>query len=112
MADQPAQASQNMGKPDDKFELQFKVMDYHHRAMETRRTIQVQIFLGTVAVYWLLTLGAKTLISEWKDSQVFIRGAFISIAFLYLLFTIQVEGWNKHDRQKYLSLERNCGLLQ
>lgn len=88
-------------------ELQFKLLEYHHRAMESRRAIQVQIFLGTIAVYWLLIHNARVLISEWAGVQMFMQIGFGVVWFLYLIFTIQVEGWNKHDRQKYLALEKS-----
>ena len=91
---------------DDKHELQFKLLDYHHRAMESRRAIQLQIFLGTVAVYWLLIHNASDLISKMKNS-ILMQMSFVIMWFLYLVFTIQVEGWNKQDRQKYLSLEKS-----
>ena len=94
---------------DDKHELQFKLLDYHHRAMETRREVQLRIFLGVVAMYLVLAKGTADSISKVSEPQllqIWVQYFFGIVFILYTIFTLQVEGWNKADRQKYMRLQQ------
>lgn len=92
---------------DDKLELQFKLLDYHHRAMESRRSIQFRIFLVLAGLILLLARGMlDTKLTPLKDSHEWLAAlVFFGLALCFSGFTWAVEGWNKHDCDRYVQLE-------
>ncbi|GEM_PF-5182113 len=91
----------------DKLELQFKLLDYHRRAMENRRAIQFRIFLVAAGFILVLTKGLfDSKMIPLKGSHVWLAAVVLfGLAFFFSIFTWAIERWNKHDRDRYIPLE-------
>ena len=94
----------------DEWDMNFRLLEYHHRAMESRRAISFSVFTGSVALYLLFAKGTVEYLKGHPPLPdpfflLQVKLMFGAIFLLYVCFQIQMERVNKFDRQRYKALQ-------
>lgn len=95
-----------------RIDAKLKLLDYHRKAMESRRTLSYQAFLGLLGFYFVLFQAIEKLIPLIDPSLEhllrWVMTVVVIAAFtLFLAFSWQVEVRNAGDRKKYSHLEKD-----
>jgi hypothetical protein len=93
-----------------RIDAKLKLLDYHRKAIESRRTLSYQAFLGMLGFYFVLFQAIERLIPLIDPSLEhllrWLMTAVVLLVFaLFLAFSWQVEVRNAADRTKYGYLE-------
>lgn len=85
-----------------------RLLEYHHRAMEARRSIQLKIFTGGIAFLLIITKG----LYDYRDAiynvphiLLIIIGGFAALPAIYAFMLVRIEAASKRDRESYHGLE-------
>ena len=98
------------------------LLDYYHRAMESRRGIELKIFTGIIAFFLVVTKGLydriETLAALTKYLPTYLPGTtyiigipFILCIFIYLFMLCRIETASKMDRSRYHFWENRIDTL-
>ncbi len=83
----------------------FSLLDYHQKAMESRRQIQFRVFLSLAALCLVLTKGMAELPYHGILTKISLTIMFVILWVLFIGLVVQMEVWNKSNREKYRAIE-------
>jgi hypothetical protein len=80
------------------------LLEYHHRAMESRRAIELKIFTAAIAFFLVITKGlydAREVLYSYQGAGYFLAVPFLLSLVIYLFMLLCIESASKRNRQKY-----------
>ena len=85
------------------------LLNYHHSTMESRRTIELQIFIAAITLFLIITKGlydARDVVAlvSWAPAAIAVAYGFLLAIYFWMLFRIETA--NMFDRQQYHRLEK------
>ena len=87
-----------------------RLLEYHHHAMETRRSLELKVFTGAVVFFLAVTRSIYehiSLLRAYTYAACWVAGAFVILLGLYGFFLYRIELATRHDRLRYHQLEQD-----
>jgi hypothetical protein len=87
------------------------LLNYHHHAMEARRSLELKVFTGGVAFLLVITKGLHDspayISSRWAPTATAVIFGLLWAIYLFMLFRIEIA--TSPDRRSYHFLEQKIG---